>query len=163
MKKLFLIALMVMAGYSAKAQFSAGVYGALPVGDAGDFSSFGLGVDLTYLFDVADTFGVGPTVGVAHFFTDDIETPVGTVEITDVTFLPVALAGRFHVSDAFTLGADLGYGVGINDGNDGGFYYAPRVAYSVSDLIDIALTYRGVSQDGSTWSWLGLGLEFGID
>lgn len=154
---------MIFAGHSANAQFSAGVYGALPIGDAGDLSSFGLGVDLTYLFEVGDTFGVGPTAGIAHFFTDDVETPIGNVEIDDVTFLPIALAGRFNVSDAFTLGADLGYGVGINEDNDGGFYYAPRIAYSVSDLIDIAFTYRGVSQDGSTWSWLGLGLEFGID
>lgn len=87
-----------------------------------------------------------------------------TIDGEDATFLPIAAAARFNVSDAFSLGADLGYAVGLApDGNDGGFYYAPRAAYSVSDLIDIVLGYRGVSLDGGSWNIISLGLEFGID
>jgi hypothetical protein len=47
------------------------------------------------------------------------------------------------------------------DGNDGGFYYAPRVQYGVSDALDIVLSYRGVSDDGS-FDVINLGVEFGF-
>jgi hypothetical protein len=165
MKKVLLLAFIAVTGFTANAQFTAGVSGGLPVGDAGDAATFAIAVDLGYLFEVSDSFSAGATVGVQHNFGDSIDVAgFGTVDLEDVTFLPLGAAARFSVSDAFSLGADLGYAVGLApDGNDGGFYYAPRAAYSVSDLIDIVLGYRGVSLDGGTWSIVSLGLEFGID
>lgn len=176
MKKLLIIALISMLGYQANAQFSAGVWGGLPIGDAGDIATFSLGVDLTYLFDVSDEFGVGPTAGFSHSFGDSVDTAIGSYDLEDVQFLPIAVAARYSISDAFVLGTDLGYAVGVNGlndgndgefvvgigGNDGGFYYAPRAQYSVSDLIDIVFAYRNVSANGGTWSILSLALEFGI-
>lgn len=162
MKKLLMIALISLFGYQANAQFSAGVWGGLPIGDAGDIATFSLGVDLTYLFEVSEQFAVGPTTGFSHSFGDSVDTGFGTVDFDDVQFLPVGAAARYSISDAFSLGADLGYAVGINDGNDGGFYYAPKAQYSVSELIDIVFAYRNVSVTGGTWSILSLGLEFGI-
>lgn len=164
MKKLLFIVLITLFGFQANAQFSAGAWGGLPIGDAGDFATFSLGADLTYLFPVSDAFGVGPTVGVSHSFGDSIDVLGTSVDLEDTTFIPIAAAGRFGVSETFTLGVDLGYGVGIApDGNDGGFYYSPRVGYSVTDLIEIVLAYRGVSLDGGSWDVVSLGLEFGID
>ena len=164
MKKLLLIALIAFTGYTANAQFTAGVSGGLPIGDAGDFATFAIAVDLGYLFEISDSFSAGVTTGVSHSFGDELDTGFGTVDLEDVTFLPVGGAARFNVSDAFTLGADLGYAVGLApDGNDGGFYYSPRAQYSVSDLIDIVVAYRGVSLDGGSWDIISLGLEFGID
>tara|TARA_R110002074_G_scaffold349397_1_gene519916 strand:- start:79759 stop:80319 length:561 start_codon:yes stop_codon:yes gene_type:complete len=168
MKKVLLLVFIAVTGFTANAQFTAGVSGGLPVGDSGDVATFAIAVDLGYLFEISDSFSAGPTLGVQHNFGKEYEldTGVGTVTIDgeDATFLPIAAAARFNVSDAFSLGADLGYAVGLApDGNDGGFYYAPRAAYSVSDLIDIVLGYRGVSLDGGSWNIISLGLEFGID
>lgn len=165
MKKLLLIVCIALAGFSANAQFSAGVAGGLPIGDAGDLATFSIAVDLGYLLEVSDAFSAGGTIGISHSFGDSIDLGGGvTADVDDYTFLPIAGAGRFAVSDTFTLGADLGYALGIApDLNDGGFYYSPRVQYSVSDLIDIVLAYRGVSLDGGSWDMLTLGLEFGID
>ncbi len=86
-----------------------------------------------------------------------------TVEYDDFGFLPIAAAGRYAVSEEFTLGADLGYAIGLSpDGNDGGFYYAPKVQYSISDSLDIVLAYKGVSLDGGSFDALSLGVEFGL-
>lgn len=69
-------------------------------------------------------------------------------------------AGRFNVSDRFTLGANLGYGVGLNNVNDGGFYYAPKVQYGVIEPMDIILAYRGVSSGGTNFGNVSIGVEF---
>ncbi len=163
MKKLLLIAVISLFGYQANAQFSAGVWGGLPIGDAGDVATFSLGADFTYLIEVSDALSVGPTVGFSHSFGDTAETSIGSFDYEDVQFIPIAAAGRFSVTDELTLGADLGYAVGIApDGNDGGFSYAIRPSYAISDLIDIVVAYRGISLDGGSWSILSLGFEFGI-
>lgn len=168
MKKLLAIALIAFTGFAANAQFNAGVSGGLPIGDAGDAATFSILADFSYLFEVSDSFAVGPTAGISHSFgeTYELDTGFGVVEIEgeDVTFLPIGAAARFNVADAFALGADLGYAVGLApDGNDGGFYYSPRAQYSVSDLIDIVLAYRGVSLENGSWDVISLGIEFGID
>jgi hypothetical protein len=164
MKKLICLAVLgFFTLIPAQAQFTAGVHGGLPLGDADDLATFAIAVELGYLFEISDNFSAGPSVGISHSFTEDVDTPFGPVEIDDVTFLPISGAARFGVSDNFTLGGDIGYAVGINDGNDGGFYYSPRVQYSVSDLIDLVLAYRGISVDGGSWDILSLGVEFGID
>jgi len=166
MKKISLFTLVAIFGLSfgqAQGDFNAGIHGGLPIGDAGDLSSFAIAVELGYLFDVSDEFQAGPTLGYSHSFGKEIDTGIGTLDVDDVQFLPIAAAGRFSVSDEFSLGADLGYAIGISDGNDGGFYYAPRAAYSITSVIDIVLAYRGVAVDGGSWDILSLGLEFGID
>lgn len=158
MKKLFLAAFAVFAFASVNAQeFKAGVNAGLPIGDAGDFSTFAIAVELGYLFDVSEDFQAGPTVGFNHSFGDS------DIIDEDFSWLPIAAAGRFAVSEEFTLGADLGYAVGIApDGIDSGFYYAPRAQYGVSDALDIVLAYRGISLDGISWSQITLGVEFGL-
>ncbi|MEQ5792438.1 hypothetical protein J4E06_15330 [Muricauda sp. NFXS6] len=162
MKKIALFMLATFFGLSfvqAQGDFKAGIHAGLPIGDAGDFATFAIAIDLGYLFDVSDEFQVGPTAGYSHSFGDEI----GGFEVDDVQFLPIAAAGRFSVSDEFSLGADLGYAIGISDGNDGGFYYAPKAAYSVSELMDIVLAYRGVALDGGSWDIISLGVEFNLN
>ena len=156
-KVLFLAAMAVFGLTSVNAQeFKGSVYGGLPIGDAGDITTFTIGVDLSYLFEVSESFMAGPSLGFNNSFLDS--DFIGD----DIQFLPVAAAARYSVSDEFTLGADLGYAVGINEGNDGGFYYSPRVAYGVTDSIDIVAAYRGVSADGGSFDVISLGVEFGL-
>ena len=44
--------------------------------------------------------------------------------------------------------------------NDGGFYYAPKVQYGISETIDIVLAYKGVSLEGGSFDSITLGVEF---
>jgi len=160
MKKLCLVAILAIFGLSnvtAQGQFRAGISGGLPIGDAGDLATFAIAVDLGYLFEISDEFEVGPVTGVNHSFGDS------DIIDEDFTWIPVGGAARFSVSDEFTLGADLGYAIGVApDGLESGFYYAPRVQYGVSETIDIVFAYRGISLDGITWNTITLGVDIGL-
>lgn len=59
----------------------------------------------------------------------------------------------------FKLGADVGYAVGVNEGNDGGFYVRPMIGYNISGNTELNVSYINVSNDGS-FSVAALGLLF---
>lgn len=160
MKKLFLLPVVFFTLLNVNAQdFVLGLNVGLPLGDIKDTYTLNIGADLSYLWKVSEEFNAGVTAGYSHFLGDTIEG----FDIDDAGFLPIAAAGRFNVSEDFAIGADLGYAVGISpSGNDGGFYYAPRVQYGVSQSIDIVLAYKGISVDGGTFSTVNLGIEFGL-
>lgn len=144
---------------TANAQFSLGATIGLPSGDASDGYTFALGIDANYMFESDSEFTYGVTTGYLTYFGDEILN----VSIDNASFLPVAAAGRFAASDKFTLGADIGYAIGLApDGNDGGFYYRPMVAYALSEKASINLSYSGVSVTGGTFSNIGLGVMFGL-
>ena len=163
MKKIILVAAVALFGFTMNAQdFKVGVNGALPIGDAGDFADFSVGLDVAYLWNVSEKFDVGVASGFTNAFTKDIDLGIlGTVEVDDVQFIPIAGAARYNVSSDFYLGADVGYAIGINDGNEGGFYYRPKVGYNFSEKVGINLSYTGISNDGD-WSTIALGVEFGL-
>jgi len=152
-----LLAAVAVFGFSsvnAQGEFNAGVFGGIPMGDAGDFTTFSLGLDVEYLFEVSDAFSVGPSVGYNTSFLDS------EFEGDNIAFLPVAAAGRFDISEEFRVGVDLGYAVGINDGNEGGLYFAPKLQYGVSDKIAITASYRSVSEDNGNFDIVTIGLIF---
>lgn len=166
MKKFLLFAAFAVMGLvsvNAQGQFNAGISGGLPVGDFSDLYSFNVTVDASYLWEAGDSFEAGVATGYSHSFGDSQSFGDITIDAEDAQFIPLAGAARFAVSEDFKIGADVGYAIGINEGNDGGFYYAPRVQYGVSESIDIVAAYRGVSIEGGvSFNTLTLGVEFGL-
>ncbi|MBT8254068.1 MAG: outer membrane beta-barrel protein [Flavobacteriaceae bacterium] len=165
MKRFLLFTVVALLGFGVQAQdgFKAGINLGLPIGDAGDLATFSIVVDLGYHFEVSDSFSAGIVTGYSHSFGDELDLgPLGSVDVDDIQFIPLAAAGRLALSDEFSLGVDLGYAIGVNDGNDGGFYYAPRIQYGVSDGLDIVGAYRGVSVSGGSFDIITLGVEFGF-
>jgi hypothetical protein len=158
MKKLLLCAAFAVFAFSnVNAQnFNVGVNLGLPMGDIKDTASLNIGVEANYLWNVSDGFNAGLLASYSHYTA---KSGYGD----DAGFLPIAAAGRFNVSDDFTIGADLGYAIGVSpSGIDSGFYYAPKVQYGVSESIDIVLAYKGISVTGGTFSSLNIGVEFGL-
>jgi len=166
MKKLSLIIVLFSLSFmTAQAQgFKAGANVGLPIGDAGDGYTFNVTLDLNFIWEVSETFGAGVATGYSHNFGDSVDVPgFGSIDIDDASFLPLAGAARFHASEKFTIGADLGYAIGLSpEGNDGGFYYAPRLQYGVTESLDIVAAYRGVSVDGGSFDVITLGVEFAL-
>lgn len=159
MKKLFLVLALVAFSFSSNAQFSLGATFGLPTGDADTAYTFALGIDATYMFESESDLAFGVATGYLTYFGDEI----GTVEIDNASFLPLAAVARYPLSDDFTLGADVGYAIGLApDGNDGGFYYRPMIAYALGENTSINLSYSGVSVNGGTFSNIGLGVMFGL-
>jgi hypothetical protein len=155
MKKIILSVLAVFAFGAAQAQdggFKAGVHLGLPMGDAGDLSSFNGGVDLAYMWSVADSFNAGLTAGYTYFSGKD--------GLGNFGFIPVAASAQYSFSDNIFGGADLGYALYAGEGDgDGGFYYQPKVGYQ-TEKFEVYASYKGISADGSTISTVGLGFNY---
>ncbi len=152
-----------MVGFTSNAQsISAGLSGGLPSGDASDLYTFAVILDASVHFEAGDSFMVGGTAGYINSFGDELDLGgFGSVEVEDAGFIPVAASARYMISEAFSLGADVGYALGVSpDTNDGGFYYAPKAIYNVSENFGIVAAYRGVSVDGGSFDFLSLGFEF---
>lgn len=148
------------SAFSQQGNFKIGVNGGIPVGDFEEFATFQLGADVAYRLELAENFELGGVVGYSHFFGESGEEGEVSFEVDDIQFLPVAATARYNV-DSFLLGADIGYAVGINDDNEGGFFYRPQVGYNFGKFGVIA-SYSGISRDGFTVSALTLGLEIGL-
>ena len=161
MKKLLFFAVFTVFAFtasSAQGQFRAGIDVGLPIGDFSDFYSFNVQLDVSMLWEIAESFDAGVITGYSHSFGEDIDG----FDVEDAQFLPIAGAARYMLSDAFSLGADIGYALGVDDGNDGGFYYRPRVAYGISENADIVFSYTGVALDGATFNTITLGVDIGL-
>ncbi|MFT6096900.1 MAG: hypothetical protein ACJAXY_002198 [Nonlabens sp.] len=164
MKKLLLCAAFVAFGMGmTNAQdggFAAGIKAVVPMGDFADFSSFGIGAEVLYLHPVSDKFTLGGSVGYTTLFTDDIEILGSTFEIDDVAFLPIVVKAMYSLGDSgFGLGADIGYAVGINEGNDGGLLYEPKLVFS-TDMLLFSVGYQGVSNDGDSLESIQIGAAY---
>ena len=156
MKKMLFIALFAICGLgTANAQgFSGGITLGLPVGDASNFSSFAYGVDLNYMLDSDSDFSYGLATGYLKYSEKD--------GWTSSSIIPLAAAGRYSLSDKFSLGADIGYGIATESGATGGFYYRPMLVYSLSEKMSLNASYSGISSEGSTISNIGIGIMFGF-
>lgn len=156
MKKLLLAAVFTIFGLVAtyaQGGIRIGVNAGVPLGEANDVSTFNFGADLAYLIGVADIFRVGPLLGYSHF--------LGEGDGVDYHFIPVAASGRIGVSNSFFIGADLGYAIGADDGNDGGVYYRPKLGYDLG-ILGLILSYSGIEADGGSFNSLNLGIEMGF-
>ena len=119
MKKLFFLAMFMTFAMTASAQFSAGATFGIPTGDADEAYTFALGLDVNYMFESDSEFSYGVATGYLTYFGDEITVLGTTVEIDNASFLPVAAAARYAASEKFSLGADVGYAIGLApDGND---------------------------------------------
>ena len=162
---------MLSFSFSALAQdvdrtsFKAGFYAGLPIGDAADFSSFGMGLDLGYHWGVSELFDVGVATGFMNAFGETETVQMGEIELetdyNDFQIVPLALALRIYPTYAFKLGADLGYGVGIDQGNEGGFYWRPTMGINLSGNTELNASYLNVnSNEAFDFSMLTLGVIF---
>ena len=156
MKKLIMIAAMAVFGLSsAQEGFKLGAHIGVPVADAGDVSSFNLGLDAAYMWNVAPSFDLGIASGYTHF----IGKSNNGYKVDDFGFIPIAASGKYRFSGSpVSLGLDLGYGISTKEGIDGGLYYQPKVAYNFSQG-ELYLGYQGVSNDFSVGS-VNLGYNF---
>ena len=168
MRKTFLTTLtLVMLIFSAKAQdrssFKAGFNAGLPVGDAADVSSFSVGLDLAYHWGVSELLDAGFASGFINAFGETRTFSGGGVTVEtkfeDFQFLPLATSVRIYPTYEFKLGADVGYAVGINEGNEGGFYLRPLIGYNITGNTELNVSYVNISNDGS-FSIATLGILF---
>ncbi len=170
MRGIYLIIVFVFLGFSAQSQnvdrtnFRAGLNGGIVTGDFSEAYSLVLGVDLYQHWGISKTIDLGVTTGFSNAFGEKQEVSAGAVlietEFDNLQFIPVAGSVRIYPTTGFKLGGDVGYAIGINEGNEGGFYYRPSLGIDInSGTTELNVSYLAVNGD-VTYSSVLFGLLF---
>lgn len=165
MKKLLLLSLFSFLFFNsihAQEGFRIGIQGGIPSGDFDEAVSLMVGADVGYMWVLGEYFDLGLAAGYIHGFGDKFELESVASERPDIQFLPLAGAFRFWPVRDLSLGANVGQAIGINDGNDGGFYYRPMIGYLFNQTTEINVSYTGISLDDVTWNTISVGLVLTI-
>lgn len=179
MKKLLLA---VMASFamsfafaqSSSPKLSIGPDVALPVGDAHQLYSVGVGGTLKLEIPVSQSnFNFTVTAGYENFFGKDVTynesgpgySYSGEVKFANAAFIPVKVGGKYYASNQFYLEGELGIAHAVSSGDSGtAFAYAPGLGVSLpvdnGKAIDLGVRYEGWSKDGSTFSQVALRLAY---
>ena len=172
MKKLFLTGALALFGLmnaqKTESGIRLGVNAGIPVGDFGKFTTFTAGVDLAYLYPLAENFRLGVATGYSHYFGKKTKTDLILVtlknEVPDVGIIPVAATAEvtFGGSNVF-LGVDLGYAFFTKKdlkNENGSFYYQPKLGYSFDKRHDLYFSYKGFTRNNTNAGSLNLGYAY---
>ena len=136
--------------------FKAGITAGIPVGDANDFSSVNLGLDLRAQYLFTPNFAIGGVTGYTHFFGKD--------GVDDFGIIPLAGFARYYFApEGLFLGVDLGYGFLTNvDNNSGGLYVNPQIGYHNRDWNIYAFYQNTFAENDVDLQTVGLGVTYNI-
>jgi len=160
MKRSAFFLLFMLSAISLNAQrnvdrtnFRAGVNGGLIVGDFSEAYHFGLGLDLSHHWGVSKVIDVGVVAGFHNAFgsKETVEiNGVSETEFANIQYIPVGASLRIYPGKnvGFKFGGDIGYAVGINEGNEGALYYRPSLGIDVKGGIsEVNISYFAVNDD----------------
>ncbi|GGD92226.1 hypothetical protein [Planktosalinus lacus] len=165
-KRIIFLSFLFLAVCSMQAQQKQGVKFegglALPVGDNFVETTFGLGADISYLFNVVESFQMGPSAGFYNYFGKGSTLPpaMGGGTASDVQLAPLAVSSRYYVIKELFVGVDLGYGLRLDKDfeDESGFYYKPKIGFSFGPISTI-LSYSSVTGELDDFSAIHLGFE----
>ena len=143
-------------GLSAQEGFKLGLQGGLPLDN--EAVSLSVGLDFGYMYALGEVVDVGIMSGFIYGFAETFQSEEVVADLPDVQFLPVAAGIRIWTSNSFSIGGEVGQAIGINDGNDGGFYYRPVIGYLMGPKTEVNLSYTTIQLDNATWT----GVNFGV-
>ena len=173
MKKLFLTGALALFGLMSAQKTDSGirlgVNAGIPVGDFGKLTTFTAGVDLAYLYPLAENFRLGVATGYSHYFGKKTTYDLGIlgkrdVKVPDVGVIPVAAKAEFILGDSNVfLGADLGYAFFTEKdlkNENGSFYYQPKLGYSFDKRHDLYFSYKGFTRNNANAGSINLGYAY---
>lgn len=162
MKRLLLSMAILLGTFTMQAQLKIGLDGGVPTGTLSDIYTFTFGADVYYYFLGADDelLNIGATAGYQHFIGDEI---LNTGENYDaIMFMPLAGAARLNLIKILEVGADVGYSLGLNDGNDGGFYWR-AVAGLDFGALELCAYFYNVSDNSINTGSLGASIIYDLE
>lgn len=162
MKHLALVLIFVISSISLSAQegFKIGVQAGLPLGDFNDLVGVVVGGDLGYAWAPNKIFDLGVKAGIIHGFAERFREETVSTKLPSIQFAPLAASVRIWPARSFSFGGDAGYALGLNEGNDGGFYYRPQIGIQMGAQSELNLSYTGIQQDDANWSTVTLGFVY---
>lgn len=163
-------AAVIAFGFTARAQddnmdeglgLKVGIHGGFPFSldlDADSSQAVNFGADVAYLLPITDGFSAGLASGYTHFTTKLFDS---ASEVEDFGFIPVAAEGRFFVFEDFYFEGDIGYAfyMGKGDGK-GGLYYQPKACYTMEEMMDFFVSFKGINAGDDTINTIGIGFAY---
>ncbi|WP_333693753.1 hypothetical protein [Flavobacterium sp.] len=136
--------------------FKAGINAGIPIGDAADFSSFTIGLDLRGQYLVNPHFGIGIASGYTHFLGKD--------GADDFGIIPVGGFARYYFKqEGLFIGSDLGYAFLTNvDQNSGGFYVNPQIGYHNKKWNIYGYYQHTFAENSTDIQTIGIGATYNI-
>lgn len=164
MKKLFLVLIIAAIATTANAQvtgnkpilFSLGLEGALPVGDFGDFWSFGIGGTAQGEYKAAEDLGITLNAGYITYSGKELSG----VKVPSFGLIPVLGGVKYYFGGGAYAHGQLGVGIGTDEGQGSSFMYSPGIGYMFAPGFDGLLKYVGLGNEGdNTGSRNSIGLR----
>ncbi|HEA21224.1 hypothetical protein LCGC14_0789420 [marine sediment metagenome] len=140
--------------------FKIGAHGGIPLGDLNDQIGIVIGADIGYLWAPNKIFDLGIKAGILHGFPETFKAETVSVKLPSVQFAPLAASLRIWPAKSFSIGGDVGHAIGLNEGNDGGFYYRPQIGFQVGPQSEINISYTAIDLGEATWSTVTVGYMY---
>jgi len=161
-KRLILVFAIGLTYFSAASQegFKIGAQAGLPLGDYNDLVGVVIGADMGYMWAPNKIFDLGIKVGIIHGFAEKFKAETVSVKLPSIQFAPVAASLRIWPSKSFSFGGDVGQAFGLNEGNEGGFYYRPQLGFQVGPKSEVNFSYTAITKDDDAWSTVTIGYVY---
>ena len=150
MKKIFFIAIFIIASFFVNAQsgkgyegfkIGAGIDVAIPVNNL-QGTSIGAGADLLAQYGISENLAITGDVGYTALFAKSGGSTLGLI--------PIRVGIRFFPSQEFYLGAKVGVGILTGSGSSTSLTaYSFSAGYMISPTLDLGASYDGYSKNGS--------------
>ncbi len=142
-------------------KLSVGAEAALPLGDFGKASTFGIGATAQADYKVTDDLGLNINAGYISFLPKRTTAFGITSKGKAVGYIPIVGGIRYYFSEQVFALAQLGVTIATASGTSTSlFTYAPGIGYKFSDNVDAALKYTGYSKDNINSSTIGLRVAY---
>jgi Outer membrane protein beta-barrel domain len=140
---------------------SVGLEAALPLGDFGKVSTFGIGGTAQADYKVTDDLAINVNAGYISFLPKKITAFGVTSKGKAVGYIPILGGIRYYFSEQVFALAQLGVTIATASGSSTSlFTYAPGIGYKFSDNVDAALKYTGYSKNSINSSTIGLRIAY---
>tara|TARA_R110002050_G_scaffold196426_2_gene331365 strand:+ start:70675 stop:71187 length:513 start_codon:yes stop_codon:yes gene_type:complete len=159
MKEKAIILVFTLLGLASYGQqgMKFGVQGGIPLENFNDQIGIVLGVDFGHMWALSEVVDAGIMVGYIHGFPEKFGTEDALIDLPSIQFLPISASVRVWTSNSFSFGGEIGQAIGINEGNDGGLYYRPQIAYLMGPNTEVNLSYTTVQLENTSWNTVTLG------
>ncbi|MFX0557659.1 outer membrane beta-barrel protein [Maribacter sp. CXY002] len=147
-----------------RTNFRAGLTAGMTVGDYSEAYGLNLGIDITQHWGVSNELDLGIASGFINAFGEKTTANTGGLtvqtEFDNIQFIPIAGSIRIYPASGFKIGGDVGYGLGVNKGNDGGLLYRPMIGIDMNGgSSELNVSYFAVN-DEVTFSSILVGFLF---
>ncbi len=160
---LLIFSLISLTSIRAQEGFKMGIQAGLPFNDFNEALSVVVGADVSYMSPLGEIVDIGSSVGFIHGFAETFQSEIVRNDLKSIQFVPLSAGLRLWTSNEFSFGGNAGYAFGISDGNEGGLYYRPMIAYLMSSSVEVNFSYTGIEIDEATWSTLTLGIVYNFE